>query len=513
MKNVNELRRKSVLKFILIAGFSFILFSGCQKELDEVTVHPEIAVPLLQSATTIRDIFTASQDSLALKVGPGGDMTLVYSGILHNKNASEIFPNIKDLLAPIPDTTNVLAIKLWNNIILKKAYATSGSILFGYQSEYPANLKLTIDLPDFKKGGIPLSISTDIIWTGSTSSGITFPVDLKDYQIQLPNDSLHINYTAVDGNGNHVKLTTLYGLIQGLTFSYAEGFWGVEEFDIVRDTIDLNIYKTQLKGNIEFDDPKVIAYIENSLGFPSRSKVNVMRVETEKGNTYDFNSPQLTQGVDFDYPPISDAGQSRTTKFVFDQTNSNIKQILNEYPIRLDYDIDAVANPDNNPDIIGFITDSSYFRVRLQVELPLKGKAFGFTTEKAYDLEIGSLQQMDSATLKIVTENELPAGVEVQMYLLDAQMNILDSLFGIDKQLIEAAPINSDGISNGFASKTSYISFPATRIQRLQNSRFVRVQASFSTTGNGVKTVQFLDKNAIRVRMGLKARIKEKLTK
>ena len=72
--------------------------------------------------------------------------------------------------------------------------------------------------------------------------------------------------------------------------------------------------------------------------------------------------------------PLFRSGQEKRTEVVFDKDNSISRIFWNIYPNTLDYDIDAISNPDQIPDLIGFTTDSSYFRIGLQVELPLYGK-------------------------------------------------------------------------------------------------------------------------------------------
>lgn len=42
----------------------------------------------------------------------------------------------------------------------------------------------------------------------------------------------------------------------GLKFSYVEGYWGYQLYALTRDTIEININQTDLRGDIKVKNPK-----------------------------------------------------------------------------------------------------------------------------------------------------------------------------------------------------------------------------------------------------------------
>jgi hypothetical protein len=108
-----------------------------------------------------------------------------------------------------------------------------------------------------------------------------------------------------------------------------------------------------------------------------RSKANILNVFTVDNEILAIESDYLNN-ITVDYPSLNEVGQTKSTHFDFNKDNSNIDVILGAGPTAIDYDFDAVANPDSNATIRGFMTDSSFMNVQVEVELPMYGAATGF---------------------------------------------------------------------------------------------------------------------------------------
>ena len=74
------------------------------------------------------------------------------------------------------------------------------------------------------------------------------------------------------------------------------------------------------------------------------------------------------------------------------RTNSNIDVVLGSGPIAIDYDVNADTNPEEDPSIRGFITDSSYYKVQVDVELPMYGNAIDFFTTDTFPINLGDFE-------------------------------------------------------------------------------------------------------------------------
>lgn len=506
-------------RIINLAGITAILCfllttTACKKDLDnlEIQSDAEFALPLFYGNLSIQDLIKRSGDSLALTIDENGNMIFHYSGDIVSRKSTEVFATIPIIPALITDTFFSVPIKLQNNIKLKKATLTDGTIFFSYKSYHTQNVMVTITIPELIKDGKPWQLTRNLIYGGTVPvSDFILPQSLVGWKLDLPGDSLHIRYEAIKADGKRDTLSQVAMLVQNLKFSYVEGYFGYEEFPVKRDTIELNIYKNLLGGELYFDDPRVRISLINSFGFPLRAKVNIAKFRGKNGQLYDLESPFVTNGFDFNYPSLNEVGKTVLTAFDFDKTNSNIADIINSSPVYLDYQIDAVANPDSDPNNIGFMTDSSKFIVNVSVDLPIKGRAKDFKIEDNFDVDFGKLDGFKEAEFKVVAINTMPVDMEVQMYFVNSSGTTLDSLFNKERLLVEAAPVDGNGEVNGVKKVESYITVSPAQLDAIRSSTKVLLRAFLTSAQNGNVPVNIKSTQGLDVKMGVKAKINSKL--
>ena len=281
-----------------------------------------------------------------------------------------------------------------------------------------------------------------------------------------------------------------------------EGFLGIQRHEGGRDTIIIDFFDNWVTGDIYFADPTVTFNIENSFGIPTQSEVNVFKVLTVRGETLELESPFVESGIDFPFPSIDEVGELKTEQFVFNKDNSNIDVILGAGPVAIDYDVDAVSNPDSNVTIRGFITDSSYYKVRVDVDLPLFGRSVDFLARDTFELSFDEFTGMYKAEFKLVTDNSLPLDVSIQGYFLDKEGVVLDSLFQESMRVVAGAPVDSEGNAIGTTEDVTYIDFPEERFNNVRSAATLDIIASFSTVNDGEVSVKILDSQAVAVKLG-----------
>jgi hypothetical protein len=289
-------------------------------------------------------------------------------------------------------------------------------------------------------------------------------------------------------------------------FTYAEGYFGNQLHDGERDTILIEFFESWTQGDVYFEDPKIFVNVFNSFGVPTRSIVNVFDIYTATGDVLPLQADAIEDGIDFDYPELGEEGQERITEFTFTKDNSNIAEVLGSKPVALDYDVDAITNPDNETAIRGFITDSSRYSVQVEVELPIFGRASGFVAIDTIDLNFGTLDNVESVEFKVVSDNALPVNVDMQAYFMDPMDVVLDSLFDMPTALIEAAPADSEGETTGTTTSEYIIPVDAQRFDLLRASDRLILNVAFSTTNEGTQSVKIYADQAVEIRMGMKVK-------
>ncbi|MCB0587653.1 MAG: hypothetical protein KDD06_20340, partial [Phaeodactylibacter sp.] len=199
---------------------------------------------------------------------------------------------------------------------------------------------------------------------------------------------------------------------------------------------------------------------------------------------------------------INEVGVIKEEKFVFNKDNSNIDVILGAGPVAIDYDVDAVTNPDSNVNIRGFITDSSYYKIRVDVDLPLYGRSINFLARDTFEIDFSNFQQMYKAEFKLVTVNSLPLDVSIQGYFIDKDGMVLDSLFEESMRVIAGAPVDSEGNASGVKEDITYIDYPEERFDKVRTAETLAIVASFSTVNDGSVSVKILESQAVQVKLG-----------
>jgi len=511
-----------MLRNLLYGSLSAVLltFMACSQfdDLDELSgaeYEAEFALPLIDTDFSLRDLLKNFEENSSLTIDPDGVIRFKYSGDVLTKTSAEVFEEINRVLGlvPIVLTSDKVALPFASpdGLDIDRMDLKGGSLIYLLQNTQSQPVFVTLRMPEVTKDGQPLMVTASIpaysgVGTAPQVTNAFIPLFLGGYTISpAVNDSIYIEYTATDPQGNEVLLGASSGIvIQNLEFSYAEGYLGNQLYEGGRDTIDIDFFDNWIRGDVYFEDPKITLNFENSFGIPTRSVVNLFNVITVRQEVLPLESSFINSGIDFPYPGLNEVGAVKSNAFVFTKNNSNIDVILGAGPVALDYDVDAFTNPDMNTSIRGFITDSSYYKVRVDVELPLFGRAFDFVVSDSFPIDFSNYTAVSAAEFKLVADNMLPLSVDVQAYFRDANGVILDSLLDNRQRIIAAAPANALGVATGTEQKITFANFDAQRFNRVRAAKDIFMLVSFSTYNDGDRSIKVLADQAVNVRMGVK---------
>jgi len=504
----------TLLSIALIAISNF----ACQKfedleEAEGVQYDASYAIPLANTRLDIEDVLENAGELSAMRIDEEGIIHFEYEGDVISQNSDTLFERINETLdgTPIPILSKRVALPLETNdgTNFDRLVIKEGNLTWGFQHSHPEPVEVTLTMPDVYKDGEPLQLTGAL--PGYDGSGdkpfftsLFNPTDLTGYEVLPPpgTDSIYVEYelTRLGVGPDTIDLGAIS--LSDLTFSYMEGFFGTDVQAGGLDTIIIDFFDNWVKGDIYFADPTVTFKVQNSFGIPTRSRVNLFNVFTVRGNTLPLEGELVESGIDFAYPRLDEVGELIVEDYVFNKDNSNIDEILGAGPLAIEYDVDAITHPDSNTSIRGFLTDSSYYEVGVEVDLPLFGSSIDFVARDTLSLKLGDLGDIYRAEFKLVTINELPLNVAVQGYFLDAEGNVLDSLFEISSQVIAGAPADEEGISTGVAEASTLIDFPEERFAGIKPTEQLVLVASFTTIGEGQKNVKLLAQQGVALKLG-----------
>ena len=504
-------------KHFLYLVFLGILFlaQACQTP-NDVSIEKsqvEVALPLFHAEISIADMLKNTKDSNAVKVYNDNKISLTYTGEVVKKTSEDILGTIPEDKIPIILPMMDVPLDLLNGVEINEANIKSGFIHYKFtNSTASENVTVNFTMPQLIKNGQAFTTQVTIPYSNSLPTFFEDSIDLTGYSLDLSAKILSLHHTAVSQSGQTVVLfpgTTLqdpdsYVQLSNVVFDYVEGHWNTVDQDFEEQTIEIDFFENNfVNGEIYFDDPKVNFTILSSFGLPVRTKLNYFRIVEKDSSTTDMVSQMLTDGIDFNYPALNEVGETKETTFSFNKGNSNIAEILNTNPIRIEYDIDVTVNPDNLSNSIGFATDSSNFTMLARAELPLIGRVNQFILKKEFDIDFSD-QEAKEAVFKIASDNEVPLEVGIQLYFLDANGITLDSLHNNNYAVIlEAADYP------GPSSKHAENEFPIDldKWNRIKNAKKIRVKGNYTSSNNGQQIVTFLANQKTNLKVGMKLKL------
>lgn len=499
-----------------------LLFAACSK-IDDVSNadildgDPEFAIPLATATTSFQELIENFDDNTFITIDADGLIRLRYEGDVSVRTSQEILedavaslPNILPLSQTNPDT---LPFNSPEELEVDSAVVKMGAMV-GFtaarDADMPSIASIKITLPQVRLNGEALILEKDFP-AGLTILGFS-PIDIGGHALVPEDGKLNVEYEAYDENGSLITFgENGYALVITLDdfdFSYVEGYLGYRTHDGDRDTIAIDFFENWIQGEVYFEDPEIRINLENSFGIPTRSVINIFDIYTATGDVLPLESDVLNiadnQGIDFLYPTSNQVGEVLTQTFTFNKDNSNIREVLGSQPVALDYDVDARTNPDSLIDIRGFLTDESYYKVQVEVELPMYGWARGFVATDTFDIDFSDYDNIQEVEFKLVSDNGTALDIASQVYFLDADDNILDSLLTTQESLVAAAPVNAEGIVEEPFSKSTLISYSADRFEGIRDAKKAALQTAFSTVNNGAVSVRVFAKDEVSIRMGMK---------
>ena len=173
--------------------------------------------------------------------------------------------------------------------------------------------------------------------------------------------------------------------------------------------------------------------------------------------------------------------------------------------------MDAISNPDVTQ-VIGFMTDSSYFQVQVGVDLPFRGHVNNFKGRDTFNVNFDQYDQVEYVEFKMVAENEIPLGIGVQVYFLgnDGMGNeiTLDSLYTIGENILTPAPVDVNGNTTGeVAKKETFSTIDAAQFEKIRKANKIVIDGTFFTTdvnNSPSPIVNLTTDQDVNIRMGMK---------
>ncbi len=542
MKKVYTLfSRKSIVKklflFSLFLLLSLFMLQSCIKkeefDFDKIAAFdydPNIAVPLIHSKLTLRDILN-DYDTNHLFIEDGTNfLYLIYNSRIFSQRADELISitdqsiNSSFNFSPGAIVLNDSASYTYSgNYSFTNSYSErydsirikSGILNFNINANINHNSRIYITLPTAKKNGIPFKKTIIYNYTGG-SVNISQAFDLTGYTLSFNSgNQIPVQYKITsygDGNSDNSPYNINMGeSFQNISYRVIFGYLGQRTFSINQDSVLIEIFKNNIWGSLHFEDPKLHIYANNGYGMPMAVSFDLMEAYSPVNPPFvvPLTSSLLTGQWVVGYPNFAQLGQIVQTTKSLDKNNSNFDDALNISPRWIAYHINTLSNPSGNPaSDQNFVEDSSRFALDVQVELPMHGSAWDFRLQDTIDFSFGEdIDKAEWVKFKINTDNGFPIDARVQIYFVDSLYHKIDSLLSPFEQIIYAAPIGPSPDYRVTSTNHKYVETTVykNRLTNLKNTYKMFVYSKLATINNGASTVKIYSDYNIDVKLGIQA--------
>ncbi len=508
---------------------------------------PEVALPLVNAEFALKDI--TKRSAANINEDANGFITFIYETKLFSKSANEaidlgeqrfrfatgidagvvsIFnnlpPNIDTvpipLATPPPINFVVSAGTTLDSISLKQ-----GNISLECGNRFNQDLTVIFRIPSATRNGQVFQQRINIPANSTTNP--TFNLD--GYRLNLstgnpPQPSLlsiqvggvirKISPTLV-GDSLTVKMT-----LNQMKFSKAFGVLGSQNLIPEVDTADITLFSNTLTGGISIKNPSVRFDVQNSFGlgmelsflqlktFSNASLGNPTNITGSTIPGLSGNPPFTVAMPAYNVPP----GVTNQSFSISASSNNNLSAVIYGAPNRLIYQVNTTLNP--GPPVQNFIYDTSTIRTSAYVELPFEGYVENLAFKDTFPFDFNRPELIERLIFRSNITNDFPMDAKLQLYFVTENFEKRDSLFltSADQVVIPKAPVNGDGISIGSSNKIYDIVYNASDAGKLTGVKKIIMIASLSTTDSDKKkNVKFLSRYRMKVRFGIRAKVKMSL--
>jgi len=242
-----------------------------------------------------------------------------------------------------------------------------------------------------------------------------------------------------------------------------------------------------IKGDLSLEDVTMGLSFVNSFGIEADVTMeNITGVNNRTNKSVKLISPVLDNTLLLaraTNPPLVPSVNS----LVFNKSNSNLKQFLENLPDRMDSKFNMVVRPRGSQNYTDFVFDVSKLTANLHIEMPVHFGTNGLELSKIQDfslLNFNNADKIKSGTLKLDISNGYPLEASCDIEFLDKNGAILTTLYDAGK-LQTVPPASLDGQGKVMAPTLAQLLVDVSegKMVLLKNATQIRIKSKFSTPG------------------------------
>lgn len=375
---------------------------------------------------------------------------------------------------------------------LTSVQMNTGFVKATMEKTVPFPLNVTLIINSATKDGEALQSVVDL------GSDKILDMDLSDLDIDLTNGGQAVANTLTFSLQLHSP-----GSEEPVTIDFLQPIEGVLEVNSIRPSgvfgylgtyqhlltggVEVDFFRRVVSGSIDFAAPSVTAYIYNEFGAGVRLvDNNNLYVKGANSSLYPGKEVLMTEGLKgVIVQPADTPGGSVLSEIVLNSiTEPNFDDFISILPSEMSFSF-PVQVGSLQEDLSQFALDTSQVSGYLEVEFPLSFEANALTFTDTLDLDVNFDDQYThilSGDLITVATNRFPVELLMQVYFMDEEHHILDSLF-TERRIISPGEVNEEGKIIKPSQAKFVIILDESAVENLNNSSYIKPLFIMNTSG------------------------------
>lgn len=461
----------------------------------QVDAAMEVQVTSLKTYATTSPVLINSNDKV--------DITIDVYG-LKPQSATAVFP------AQSVYSKDENALYDFGGAQMKKLRIKSGTLRLRIVSTIEENMTVDYKIPHALKNGnsvheilkvkaAPVGGSTDVIRD----------IPLEGYTIDLRgknppvDDTVNAFWNLLDvtldysGIQRSISLSDsvyiYYGLLD-IVPEWAEGYFGQQIAVAGPDAVPFDFFRNT-SGSLTLEDVSMGMDITNGIGANAEITVgNITSANTRTGKRVKLNATTLSSPI-----PIDRATDNPFTEkkvhYDYTQSNSNVKDFVQNLPDRLEYSLNVKTNPNGNvSNWKDFIYSFSELKAVMKLAMPLALKADNLELADTLPFEMfsaGALNRVKEGTFNILVDNSFPLSAKLQLYVVDDNGTVIDSIMNLQHNFVQAGQLDmSTGKVTAPVRSVVKTYFTRERMDKVKAGKRLLVKAIFDTPASATQPVK-----------------------
>lgn len=554
---------------ILVFSLIILPFTSCVDEedfdfdsLSQTTITPSINAPLINLEVQLNDFLDLEQLSDTangfeiIQVNEANDSYLEFvfsmkdtfdisSFIQQIEGKDDVQVNLSDISIPdlsdlglsstdlpefyfsFPDQSvaaedlSIEVEEFENGVRVDSVQILSGGLIIENVDALPLNayIELTSSCIKNKVTG---ELFSETIQISNVSSSIEQQFDLSNYTISLKDSTINNeNKQFIDLRYRLIFDIASNNLFQGGNYDInlnvsllpfmidaIFGDFGDTEFNI-KDAIALDFFKDSLlnaitsTNSIDFEKFTIDLSTSTNIGVDMNIYPNIYTI-TSQGNTYNvFNN---TNSIRINGADI--LGETAYTNNIVLESDASAIEVFPDsliYDVKFDFKDEVTKT--SNYDFIS--PDDAFVTLDAKAKLPLKAKLnnLHYDTEfDAFDF-IEEMNYLKSTSLQFFIESTFPAELSINLYLVDSNQVVFDTLLASPLK-IGGAVIDNEGHLLASTAENVKITLDDSKYDSLKKAKKIKLSAILNTSkdeGGEQRYVRFSNDAKIKVKASVSA--------